>query len=250
MADEDNRLKSNRTWIKWTKLEDGLSLEYHNNWYKKPGDEEDLKRRIRLIMACNDRAKQKKIPEGTEPKRARVKYADAIDRVKHIKKWGEWVGLEDGTNKTLKYHGRTYSKDIPNDEEKLMTAMVNQLNSRKRAKERKELTKDAAELVKNAASVLVNIRGKGGNERNIEGIMGNDAEDDDNRKPADEPMGEDDGGKEGGKETGTNPELENVYLAPPDEESALHISLNETVKNNVVIEEGSAETVADGGGGQ
>ena len=201
-------------------------------------------------MACNDRAKQKKIPEGTEPKRARVKYADAIDRVKHIKKWGEWVGLEYGTNKTLKYHGRTYSKDIPNDEEKLMTAMVNQLNSRKRAKERKELTKDAAELVKNAASVLVNIRGKGGNERNIEGIMGNDAEDDDNRKPADEPMGEDDGGKEGGKETGTNPELENVYLAPPDEESALHISLNETVKNNVVIEEGSAETVADGGGGQ
>ena len=70
MADEDNRLKSNRTWIKWTKLEDGLSLEYHNNWYEKPGDEEDLKRRIRLIMACNDRAKRKKILEGTEPKRA------------------------------------------------------------------------------------------------------------------------------------------------------------------------------------
>ena len=61
-------------------------------------------------------------------------------------------------------------------------------------------------------------------------------------------MGEDDGGKEGGKETDTNPEFENVYLASPDEESALHISLNETVKNNIVIEEGSAETVADGGG--
>jgi hypothetical protein len=53
MADEDNRLKSNRTWIKWTELEDGLSLEYHNNWYKKPGDEEDLKRRIRLIISWN-----------------------------------------------------------------------------------------------------------------------------------------------------------------------------------------------------
>ncbi len=103
--------------------------------------------------------------------------------------------------------------------------------------------------MKNAASVLVNIHGKGGNESNIEGIMGNDAEDDDNRKPADEPMGEDDGGKEGGKETGTNPEFENVYMAPPDEESALQISLDETVKNNVVNEEGSAETVADGGGG-
>ena len=201
MADEDNRLKSNRTWIKWTKLEDGLSLEYHNNWYKKPGDEEDLKRRIRLIMACNDRAKRKKILEGTEPKRARekLKYADAIDRVKHIKKWGEWVGLECGTDKTLKYHGRTYSNDIPDNEEKLMTAMVNRLDYHKRENERNKLTKDVAELMMNAASVLVNIRGKGGNESNIEGIMGNDAEDDDNHKPADKPMGEKDGGKEGGK---------------------------------------------------
>ncbi len=69
MVDEDNRLKSNRKWIKWTKLEDGLSLEYHNNWYKKPGDEEDLKRRIRLIMACNDRAKRKRILKGTESKK-------------------------------------------------------------------------------------------------------------------------------------------------------------------------------------
>ena len=70
MADEDNRLKSNRTWIKWTKLEDGLSLEYHNNWYKKPGDEEDLKSRIRLIMACNDRAKQKKMSEELKESRS------------------------------------------------------------------------------------------------------------------------------------------------------------------------------------
>jgi hypothetical protein len=101
--------------------------------------------------------------------------------------------------------------------------------------------------MKNAASVLVNIRGKGGNESNIEGIMGNDAEDDDNRKPAAKPMGVDDGGKEGGKETRINPEFENVYLESLDKESALQISLNETVKNNVVIEEGSAEAVADGG---
>ncbi len=50
------------------------------------------------------------------------------------------------------------------------------------------MTKDAAELMKNAASVLVNIRGKGGKESNIEEIMGNDAEDDDNCKPAAKPM--------------------------------------------------------------
>ncbi len=96
-----------------------------------------MKKRIRLIMACNDRANRTKILEGAEPKRARAKYADAIDRVKHFKKWGEWEDLEHGTNKTLKYHCRTYSKDIPDDEEKLMTAMVNQLNSRKREKSAK-----------------------------------------------------------------------------------------------------------------
>ncbi len=65
-------------------------MGYHSNitiiGYKKPGDEEDLKRRIRLIIACNDRAKRKRILEGTEPKRPRAKYVDAIDRVKHIKK--------------------------------------------------------------------------------------------------------------------------------------------------------------------
>jgi hypothetical protein len=57
--------------------------------------------------------------------------------VKHIKKWGELVGLEYGTDKTLKYHGsgRTYSKDIPDNEEKLMMAMVNRLDHHKREKE-------------------------------------------------------------------------------------------------------------------
>ncbi len=47
--------------------------------------------------------------------------------MKHIKKWRELADLQHGANKTLKYHGRTYSKDIPDDEEKLMLAMVNRL---------------------------------------------------------------------------------------------------------------------------
>jgi hypothetical protein len=93
-----------------------------------------------------------------------------------------------------------------------------------------------------------------GNESNIERSMGNDAEEYDNCKPAAEPVGEVCGGEERGKETDTKPELENVYLTSPDEESDLQISLNDTVKkdkskeigndNNVVIEEGS---VADEG---
>ncbi len=60
--------------------------------------------------------------------------------------------------------------------------------------------------------------------------MGNDAEEYDNPKPAAKPMGEDCGGEERGKETEIKPELENVYLASPDEKSDLQISSNETVK--------------------
>jgi hypothetical protein len=48
MADEDNWLKSNGTWIKWTKLKDGSSLKYDTNWYEKPGDGEDLKKKNQI----------------------------------------------------------------------------------------------------------------------------------------------------------------------------------------------------------
>ncbi len=43
--------------------------------------------------------------------------------------------------------------------------------------------------------VLENMGEKGGNESIIEGVLGNDSEHDDNRKPAAKPMGEDNGGK-------------------------------------------------------
>jgi hypothetical protein len=45
MVEKVKRLKSNRTWIKWTKLEDGSLLKYHDMWFKKPGDEEELKKK-------------------------------------------------------------------------------------------------------------------------------------------------------------------------------------------------------------
>ncbi len=69
MADKDNRLTSNKTWIKWTKLKDGSLLKYDTNWYEKPGDGEDLKKRTRSVMTKNDRAKRKKLLEGAEPKK-------------------------------------------------------------------------------------------------------------------------------------------------------------------------------------
>jgi hypothetical protein len=79
MADKDNRLKSNGTWIKWMKLKDESSLKYGKNWYEKPGDKEDLKKRIKSIMTSNDRAKQKRILKGAEPKRTQVKYTAGLD---------------------------------------------------------------------------------------------------------------------------------------------------------------------------
>jgi CRISPR/Cas system CSM-associated protein Csm3 (group 7 of RAMP superfamily) len=130
MVEEDKRLKSNRTWIKWTKLDNGLSLKYHEKSFKKPGDEEELIKEIRLLMKGNNKAKEMRL-KVAEPKRSRVNYTDAIDRVKRMKKWREWEGLESGANKTLKYHGRIYRKDIPDDEEKLMTNMINQMNYEK-----------------------------------------------------------------------------------------------------------------------
>jgi hypothetical protein len=45
-------------------------LKYGTSWYEKPGDGEDLKKRIRSVITSNDRAKQKRILEGTEPTRA------------------------------------------------------------------------------------------------------------------------------------------------------------------------------------
>ena len=55
-----------------------------------------------------------------------------------MKKWREWDGLESGANKTLKYHDRIYRKDIPDDEEKLMTNMINQMNYKKNKREEKD----------------------------------------------------------------------------------------------------------------
>ncbi len=69
MVEEDKRLKSNRTWIKWTKLDNGLSLKHHKKSFKKPGDEEKLIKEIRLLMKGNDKAKERRL-KVAEPKRS------------------------------------------------------------------------------------------------------------------------------------------------------------------------------------
>jgi hypothetical protein len=72
MVEEDKRLKSNRTWIKWTELNDGLLLKYHEKWFKKPGDEAELIKEIKMIMKGDDKFKEKRL-KVAEPKRSQVK---------------------------------------------------------------------------------------------------------------------------------------------------------------------------------
>ncbi len=43
-------------WIKWTILDNGLLLKYHEKSFKKPGDEEELIKEIRLLVKGNDKA--------------------------------------------------------------------------------------------------------------------------------------------------------------------------------------------------
>ncbi len=117
-------------------------------------------------MKGKDKFKEKRL-KVAEPKRSQVKYADAIDRVKHIKKWKEWEDLESGGDKTLKYHGRIYEKDVPNDEEKLMTQMINDMNHNKREREKRKM--------KSTASILVNMRER--KEGSSDGGIGNNAGD-------------------------------------------------------------------------
>jgi hypothetical protein len=99
-------------------------------------------------MKGNNKAKETRL-KVAEPRRSQVKYTDAIDRVNRMKKWREWEGLESGANKTLKYHGRIYRRDIPYDEEKLMTNMINQMNYKKKLRENKK--------IKITASIMVNM---------------------------------------------------------------------------------------------
>ncbi len=143
MVEEEIRLKRNRMWIKWTELDDGLLLKYHKKWFKKPGDEAELIKEIKTIMKGNNKFKEKRL-KVAEPKRSQVKYADAINRVKHIKKWKEWEDLESGADKNLKYHGRIYRKDVPDDEEKLMTQMMNDMNHNKRVREKRKMISTAS----------------------------------------------------------------------------------------------------------
>jgi hypothetical protein len=141
MADkEDNRIKSTKTWIKWNNLEDGTSMKYGDKLFTKPEQCEQLKIELKRRMKNNDAAKRKR-SEHIPPKKSRVKYDDAIGKVNMNNTWIKWTELKPGEK--MKYGGREFHKDVPDDQEKLMTRIINRMNGHDKEKDQKKNKKSS-----------------------------------------------------------------------------------------------------------
>ena len=102
MADEeDNRIKSTKTWIKWKNLEEGTSMKYGNKMFVKPEQSEQLIIEIKRRMKNNDAAAKRKRSNNNAPKKTRVKYDDGIEKVNRNNTWIKWTELKPG--ESLKY---------------------------------------------------------------------------------------------------------------------------------------------------
>ena len=102
MADEeDNRIKSTRTWIKWNSLEDGTSMKYGKKMFVKPEQSKQLIIEIKRRMKNNDEATKHKRSEDAAPKTTQVKYDDAIGKLNMNNAWIRWTELK--PRETLKY---------------------------------------------------------------------------------------------------------------------------------------------------
>ena len=146
MADEeDNRIKITRTWIKWKNLEEVSSMKYGNKKFVKPEQSEQLIIELKRRMKNNDEAAKRKRNEDTAPKRSQVKYEDAIGKVNMKNPWINWTELKPGEK--MKYKGREFYKDVPNDQEKLMTRIINSMDSYDKEKDHNNNKKAAGTLV-------------------------------------------------------------------------------------------------------
>ena len=143
--DEDNRIKSTRTWIKWNSLEDGTSMKYGNKMFVKPEQSEQLIIEIKRRMKNNNAAAKRKRSDDNAPKKSRVKYDDAIGKVNMNNTWIMWTELKPG--ETIKYRGREFHKDVPDDQEKLMTRIINRMNSYDKEKDQNNNKKAAGALM-------------------------------------------------------------------------------------------------------
>ena len=70
---EDDRIKSNKTWIKWNQINDGTSMKYGDKMFTKPKQSKQLKIELIRKMKNYDAAKRKRSKDAT-PKRTQVKY--------------------------------------------------------------------------------------------------------------------------------------------------------------------------------
>ncbi len=83
MADEeDNRIKSTRTWIKWINLGEGTSMKYGNKMFVKPEQSKQLIIEIKRRMKNNDAAAKRKRSNNNAPKKTQVKYEEVIGKIK------------------------------------------------------------------------------------------------------------------------------------------------------------------------
>ncbi len=142
--EEDNRIKSTKTWIKWNNLEDGTSMKYGEKLFTKPEQCEQLIIELKRRMKNNDAAKRKR-NEHIPPKKSRVKYDDAIGKVNMNNTWIKWTELKPGEK--IKYGGREFHKDVPDDQEKLMTRIINRMQVHDKVKDQKNNIKAADALM-------------------------------------------------------------------------------------------------------
>jgi len=133
-------------------------MKYGDKLFTKPEQCEQLKIELKRKMKNNDVAKRKRI-EHTAPKKSRVKYEDAIGKINLNNTWIKWTELK--PEESLKYRGREFRKDIPDDQEKLMTRIVNRMNGYDKEKDQKNDKKAAGTL-------MVMMSGKRGETNNAE----------------------------------------------------------------------------------
>ena len=97
---EDDRIKSNKTWNIWNQINNGASMKYGNKMFTKPEQINQLKIVLKQKMKHYDAAKCKR-SKDTVPKRAQVKYDEAIGKINMNKTWIRWTELNSG--ETFKY---------------------------------------------------------------------------------------------------------------------------------------------------
>ena len=105
MDKEDDRIKSNKTWIKWNQINNGTFMKYGDKMFTKPKQSKQVKIEQIRKMKNNNAAKRKRSKDAT-PKRTQVKYDEAIGKIIMHKTCIQWTTLKPG--ETLRYKSRVF----------------------------------------------------------------------------------------------------------------------------------------------